>query len=110
MTKVLALCAVIVIAVTICIPTEVLPTIISIDHHAILAMAVAAIPAIPRRYLRKANLLTRYGWKAKISVDRAVKAKRLPPPDTYIGSVPLWLEQTLDAHDEQRLHRHQVRS
>jgi hypothetical protein len=53
-----------------------------------------------RHYLRKADLCKRYGWKAKISVDRAVKAGTLPPPDTYIGPAPLWLEEHLDAHDD----------
>jgi hypothetical protein len=59
-----------------------------------------------RRYLRKADVCERYHWKAKISVDRAVKAGRLPKPDTYLGPIPLWGEHTLDAHDEQvRLQR-----
>jgi hypothetical protein len=53
----------------------------------------------PRRYLRKADLCVRYGWKAKISVDRAVQGGRLPPPDTFVGHAPLWGEDTLDAHD-----------
>jgi hypothetical protein len=55
----------------------------------------------PRRYLRKADLLERYGWKAKISVDRAVKGQRLPQPDMRLGHVPLWDERTLDAWDAQ---------
>ena len=32
----------------------------------------------PRRYLRKNDLLVRYGWKSKMSIDRAVTGGRLP--------------------------------
>jgi len=56
----------------------------------------------PRRYFRKADLLKRYGWRSKISVDRGVKAGTLPPPDTYMGPIPLWLEGTLDKRDQER--------
>ncbi len=52
------------------------------------------------RYLTKDNVRSRYGWKSKISVDRAWKEYRtLPPPDLYQGRRPLWGEKTLDAHD-----------
>ena len=56
----------------------------------------------PRRYLRKNDLLVRYGWKSKMSIDRAVTGGRLPQPDMYMGNAPLWLEQTLDRWDAQQ--------
>ena len=54
----------------------------------------------PRRYLRKRDVRNRYNWRSDISVDRAVKRGDLPEPDLRLGSAPLWLEQTLDAHDD----------
>lgn len=91
-----------VFAVCTLVPGDMIPIIANLDHHAIAAMAMAAGPMLerPRRYLRKADVAARYRWKAKISVDRAVKEGRLPPPDTFMGRDPLWLEQTLDAHDD----------
>jgi hypothetical protein len=82
-------------------PGDIIPIIANLDHHAIAAMAMTAGPMLerPRRYLRKNDVRIRYRWKAKISVDRAVKRKVLPPPDTYMGRDPLWGEDTLDAHD-----------
>jgi hypothetical protein len=55
--------------------------------------------AKPRVYLRKHQLRTRYGWESERSVDRAVKAGRLPRPATYIGQYPLWDAAELDEHD-----------
>jgi hypothetical protein len=59
-----------------------------------------------RRYLRKADVLVRYGWRSKISIDRATKAGRLPQPDIYLNKAPLWLETSLDRHDAKMRRRH----
>ena len=54
----------------------------------------------PRRYLRKADLCIRYGWKTTLSVDRAWKLYgSLPPPTTWQMRSPLWAEDVVDAHD-----------
>jgi hypothetical protein len=52
-----------------------------------------------RRYLRKKQLRERYQYESDRSIDRAVKAGRLPQPDLYMGRFPLWGEETLDEHD-----------
>jgi hypothetical protein len=52
-----------------------------------------------RRYLRKSDLLQRYGWTAKISIDRAVARGDIPAP-IYIGNIPMWDEDKLNAHDD----------
>jgi hypothetical protein len=52
----------------------------------------------PRRYLRKLDLCARYNCKP-ITIDRNVKAGRLPPPTTWLAKAPLWDEAMLDAHD-----------
>jgi hypothetical protein len=59
----------------------------------------------PRRYLRKDGVRERYGWRTTKSVDRAWKEERIPPPDLYQGKFPLWLEATLDAHDDEQRER-----
>jgi hypothetical protein len=57
-------------------------------------------PRKPRRYLRKADLAERYGWKSTLSVDRAWQQYgTLPAPTIYRGRFPLWDEDVLDAHD-----------
>jgi hypothetical protein len=55
----------------------------------------------PRRYLRKADLCARYHC-VPMTIDRNVKAGRLPPPSTWLAHSPLWLESELDAHDAAR--------
>jgi hypothetical protein len=60
----------------------------------------ASTPVPGRRYLRKVDLMARYGWKVAISVDRAWKEYHtLPPPTIYRTRFPLWDEAILDAHD-----------
>jgi hypothetical protein len=52
------------------------------------------------RYLTKDDVRSRYGWKSKISVDRAWQRYRtLPAPTLFQGRRPLWDAKTLDAHD-----------
>jgi hypothetical protein len=59
-----------------------------------------AQPRKQKRYLRKTDLLGRYGWKTTISVDRAwQKYHTLPPPTIYQGKFPMWDEAILDEHD-----------
>jgi hypothetical protein len=55
----------------------------------------------PRKYLRKAGVRDRYAFRAEKSVDRAVKNGDLPAPDLYHMRSPLWLESTLDKHDDE---------
>jgi hypothetical protein len=57
-------------------------------------------PQRQRRYLTRRNLCTRYGWKTTISVDRAWKNGRLPPPTTFQGKHPLWEEEALNDFDD----------
>jgi hypothetical protein len=76
------------------------PTTISIDPYTFVAMTMAALPAA-RRYLRKADVRVRYGWKVSLSVDRAVRKGQLPPPSTFIAKSPMWDAAVLDEWDAQ---------
>jgi hypothetical protein len=51
-----------------------------------------------KRYLRLASVAGRYDYD-KRSIERLVKAGKLPPPHHYMGNAPLWDEDALDAHD-----------
>lgn len=53
-----------------------------------------------KRYLRKADLATRYATTPR-NIEYKVKAGVLPLPDRYLGRWPLWLESTLDENDRQ---------
>jgi len=50
------------------------------------------------QHQRKSGVAKRYGICTR-SVDRKVENKQLPPPDFYLGKLPLWSERTLDRHD-----------
>jgi hypothetical protein len=82
------------------IPSDLLSMIANVDQQTIAAMAMAAVPAIkkPKRYLRKLDLCERYHCKP-ITIDRHVKAGRLPQPTTWLARSPMWEEAMLDAHD-----------
>lgn len=52
------------------------------------------------KWLRKKHLRQRYGDCSDRSIERAVKDKRLPPPEYPFGNrVPAWNEAVLDEHD-----------
>jgi hypothetical protein len=52
------------------------------------------------KWLRKKHLRQRYGDCSDRSLERAVKDKRLPPPEYPFGNrVPGWREDVLDEHD-----------
>jgi predicted DNA-binding transcriptional regulator AlpA len=53
----------------------------------------------PTRYLRRRDLLARYGYLSDRSIDNAISDGRLPPPTLYMSRFPLWREDILDAHD-----------
>lgn len=63
--------------------------------------------AIPKRYHRKRSVAQRYGAKSRRWVERAVERKILPPPDLYMGPIPLWSEESLDAADREAMQRGQ---
>jgi hypothetical protein len=50
-----------------------------------------------RRYRRR-GLSQRYSVEER-TVDRMVRDGRLPPPDFYLGNMPIWTGETLDEHD-----------
>jgi predicted DNA-binding transcriptional regulator AlpA len=58
----------------------------------------------PKNYLRKRRVALRYDTSER-SVDRWCRDGRLPKPK-YNGSVPLWSEAELDAHDRAALKPH----
>ena len=51
-------------------------------------------------WLRKRDLRERYGKSSARTIDRMVKAGKLPPPQYVLGnSVPFWNVAELDASD-----------
>jgi hypothetical protein len=53
-----------------------------------------------KTYRTKQQVAARYGVAHPISIDRAVRDGRLPPPEYPLGPKrPRWSEETLDAHD-----------
>jgi hypothetical protein len=58
-------------------------------------------PQKPKRYLRKSQVMDRYGYRNARSVERAWQADppRIPPPTLFRGRIPLWEEAVLDEHD-----------
>jgi hypothetical protein len=53
-----------------------------------------------RRWLRKQKVAQRYGWETARSVERAVKAGRLPLPKFPLGNaIPFWDELELEQHE-----------
>jgi hypothetical protein len=48
-------------------------------------------PKRGKRYLRRPHLADRYGCDIR-NIDRMRQDGRLPPPDQWIGRVPLWDE------------------
>lgn len=61
-------------------------------------------PKKPKKYLRKKHVAERYDTTPR-NVDRMAGDGRLPPPDLYIGQIPLWSEETLDASDQEAMRR-----
>jgi hypothetical protein len=54
----------------------------------------------PKRWLRKRQVRERYGDVVDRTVERAVKAGRLPPPAFPFGNrIPFWDEERLEAHE-----------
>jgi hypothetical protein len=53
-----------------------------------------------KRWLRKRDVRARYGNVVDRTVERAVRDGRLPPPEYPFGNrIPLWNEETLEAHE-----------
>ncbi len=51
-----------------------------------------------KRRLRQQSLATRYDCTVR-SVQRMIDDGRIPPPDFYLGRVPYWNEETLEANE-----------
>ena len=47
---------------------------------------------------RKVTLAKRYGTTAR-SIDNMVRDGRLPPPDFYMGRLPIWTDETIVANE-----------
>jgi hypothetical protein len=47
----------------------------------------------------------RYGGAVPRTVDRWVKAGKIPQPDFYIGPRPFWRDETLERHERQSVAR-----
>jgi hypothetical protein len=43
----------------------------------------------------------RYGGAVPRTVDRWIKAEKIPKPDFYIGNRPFWKDETLERHERQ---------
>jgi predicted DNA-binding transcriptional regulator AlpA len=55
----------------------------------------------PTVWKRKRQVRVRYGDCSDRTIDRMVKAKKLPPPQYPLGNkVPFWDEAELDASDK----------
>jgi hypothetical protein len=63
---------------------------------------------IKKRY-RKRELAERYSQSVRNS-ERMVKDGRLPLPDFYLGRIPFWSEETLDANDRAAAAAYRARS
>jgi hypothetical protein len=50
--------------------------------------------------LRKKQVAERYGVHVR-SIERMSKDGRLPPPDFYLGKLPIWTGETLDKNDRE---------
>ena len=57
-----------------------------------------------KRYNRKRGLAERYSVNVR-TIDRMWRDGRLPPPDLYMGLLPLWSDETLDANDREAAKR-----
>jgi hypothetical protein len=58
---------------------------------------------MPKRYLRKAHLRTRYGDVTYRTIERMVKSGALPPPEFPFGNrIPAWDETVLDKWDQRQ--------
>jgi predicted DNA-binding transcriptional regulator AlpA len=58
---------------------------------------------MPKRYLRKAHLRTRYGDVTYRTIERMVKDGALPPPEFPLGNrIPAWDEAVLDKWDQRQ--------
>ena len=61
-------------------------------------MQTKRVPA--KRWLRKRHVRERYGDVAARTIERAVEAGRLPPPEfPFSNRVPFWDEAVLEQHD-----------
>ena len=58
-------------------------------------------PQKPKCYLRKSQVMIRYGICHARSLERAWQADppKIPPPTIFRGRIPLWDEAVLDEHD-----------
>jgi hypothetical protein len=57
-----------------------------------------------KRWLRKRQVRERYGDVTDRTVERAVKAGRIPPPEyPFNNKVPMWAEDVLEAHERNAL-------
>ena len=55
-----------------------------------------------KRWLRKAQVRARYAGTSDKSIERAVAAGRLPPPQFPLGTkIPYWDEAELEEHERQ---------
>lgn len=53
-----------------------------------------------KRWLRKRQVRERYGDVAARTIERAVEAGRLPPPEfPFNNRIPFWDEAALEAHE-----------
>jgi hypothetical protein len=58
---------------------------------------------MPKRYLRKAHLRTRYGDVHYRTIERMVKSGALPPAEFPFGNrIPAWDEAVLDKWDRRQ--------
>ena len=67
-------------------------------------LAAEAAISKPKKYLRKRTLAARYDTTPR-NVDRMASDGRLPKPDLFMGRVPLWSEEKLDASDREAMKR-----
>jgi hypothetical protein len=53
-----------------------------------------------KRWLRKKQLRKRYGDVTDKTIERAVRDKRIPPPEYPLDNkIPFWDEENLEAHE-----------
>jgi hypothetical protein len=53
----------------------------------------------PKKYLRKSQVMERYGYANPRPFERAQHQHIIPYPDLYRGQIPLWDEAKLDSFD-----------
>ncbi len=51
-----------------------------------------------KRFLRRKQLAARYSTCTR-TIDRMVEDGRLPEPDFYIGKLPMWSEEKIEAQE-----------